>query len=36
MKRMMQAGDFLDALGNNHNIIVLEYTTVSTEVKPWM
>ena len=34
MKLMMQTGALLDAVGNNHIIIVFAQTTVRMEVKP--
>ena len=33
MKRMIQTGDILDTVGNNHSIIVFAHTTVSMGVK---
>ena len=36
MKSMMLTGDFLDAVGNTHSILVFAQTTVSMEVNPRM
>ena len=36
MRQMMWTGDSLDAVGNNHIIIVFAQTTVSMEVNPRM
>ena len=36
MKGMIQTGDILDAVGNNHRVLVFEHTIAIMEVKPWM